>query len=418
MKKLILFLIFTASTVPTTAQQSPGTANAIQVWPTVPVSCPVGAVYIVNGALYICFTINTPTAINGGGSGNVTTSGSVTSGNLSEFSGATAITNSPLADNGTSVNSSEVFNAPQISTNGPPNSWFTGTGSLIGFNEGTCSGTIPALTDWFCDSSTGLDVSAGGTFHSILYNGATFNATTATGLQTYPTLCSGGQLSRGLSSGSNNCINTSSNPNGYGMWQLTIPTNLTNWMNQGSSVSVNGTNFVSIVAPNSSGASLRVLNAACPSGFTNGTLDLYALVVGGSGNYEAATNFGIEIDDGTKLVTMGENTNTSAANTITTDEWNTTTSYNTNLNSSGGSWPWQPIWWHVHDASGTLTFDYSYNGLGTPNTNGSWNRITSSTNGGLSAVTNCGFYINATTSPFGGSSILLSWAFLSSLTAQ
>lgn len=155
--------------------------------------------------------------VGGGGTGSVTTSGSPATGTLSEFSGPTVITNSPLSDNGSIVSSSENFNAPQISTNGPSNSWFTGTGSLIGFNEGTCTGPIPSLTDWLCDSNSGLELGvAGGAFHTILYNGATFNATTATNLASYPTLCSGNQVSQGLSSGSNNCTTISKPIHGIG----------------------------------------------------------------------------------------------------------------------------------------------------------------------------------------------------------
>src|SRR5580698_10129707 len=59
--------------------------------------------------------------VGGGGTGSVTTSGSPATGTLSEFSGPTVITSSPLSDNGSIVSSSENFNAPQISTNGPSN---------------------------------------------------------------------------------------------------------------------------------------------------------------------------------------------------------------------------------------------------------------------------------------------------------
>lgn len=379
--------------------------------------------------------------VGGGGTGSVTTTGTPTVGTLPEFSGSTSITNSPLADNGSIVSSSENFNAPQISTNGPLDSWFTGTGSLIGFNEGTCTGTIPSLTDWLCDSNSGLEIGvAGGAFHAILYNGSalgtpasgnasnltnfptlnqntTGNAATATNLASYPTLCTGTQFSQGLSSGSNNCGNPAGgNYNGYGMWNLTVPSNLTNWINQGTSVSVTGTHFVAIASPQGANAhSAHILNAACPSGFTSGTLDLYALVeVSGAMDNEGG---GIEIDDGTKIVTAAIfHDNSSNLNVNTQTSFSATPS---TVQSQNTSWPIQtPLWWHVHDAAGTLTFDYSFDGIGTPGTNGSWVRLVASTTGGLSAVTNCGIVIDPYQSGDSASIVVLSFAFLSSLTAQ
>jgi hypothetical protein len=79
-----------------------------------------------------------------------------------------------------------------FSVGGPSAVWFTGTGSLIGLNEGTCTGTIPSLTDWICDSSTGLELGvAGGAFNLALYNSGplgTPSSGNASNLTNFPTL--------------------------------------------------------------------------------------------------------------------------------------------------------------------------------------------------------------------------------------
>jgi hypothetical protein len=204
--------------------------------------------------------------------------------------------------------------------------------------------------------------------------------------------------------------------NGYGMWQLTVPTGLTNWANQGTAVSETGTNFLSIAAPPASGPSLRVLNAACPSGFTGGTLDLYALIVI-SGGLASDGAGGIEFDDGTKYVTF-MNVLDGGSSALGTYEYTNTTTYNATINSDGSYPIPSPVWLHVHDASGALTMDYSFDGVGTPGTIGGWRRITSSTSGFLSAVTNCGVFVSAGSASFPASVTVLSYAFASALTAQ
>jgi hypothetical protein len=146
--------------------------------------------------------------------------------------------------------------------------------------------------------------------------------------------------------------------NGYGMWQqLIVPTGLTNWANQGSAVSVPGTNFLSIAAPPASGPSLRVLNAACPSGFTGGTLDLYALIVI-SGGLASDGAGGIEFDDGTKYVTF-MNVLDGGSSALGTYEYTNATTYNATINSDGSYPILGPVWLHVHDASGSASFPAS-----------------------------------------------------------
>jgi hypothetical protein len=210
-----------------------------------------------------------------------------------------------------------------------------------------------------------------------------------------------------------------SNYNGYGMWTLTVPTATGwTWANQGSATDVFGTNFVGIAAPPASGTNLRILHEACPSGFTSGTLDLYALIMG-SAYQKSGSEAGIEIDDGTKVLTVTEYLATGglSSDLIAVDEFTSVTAYNANVTTDPGYFPWIPIWYHVHDASGTLTIHYSFDGMGTPGTNGGWRLLGSTTTGGLSAVTNCGIVVAGVTS-YGASVEALSFAFVASLSNQ
>jgi len=204
-------------------------------------------------------------------------------------------------------------------------------------------------------------------------------------------------------------------PAGYGMWTLTKPTWAT-WMNQGSSASVSGTNFLSIAATATSGNSLRVLHSACNSG--SAWTDWYILyVISGylSGNPFA----GIEVDDGTKLTGVGVNFNGSSS-VIASETWATTTSASSSLNADGfNSQPaGTQIWIHVGNSSGTLSYHYSFDGVGTPGgTTGGWRTLTASTSGNLAAVTNCGGFINANNASNTSSVTFLHSSF-SSLVAQ
>lgn len=85
-----------------------------------------------------------------------------------------------------------------------------GTGSSL---TASGSGSITATAAPFSGISTGTNTTATmtvGTGGSVTTSGSgTIAATTATNLSSYPTLCSGGQFSQGLSSGSNNCATPS-----------------------------------------------------------------------------------------------------------------------------------------------------------------------------------------------------------------
>jgi hypothetical protein len=180
------------------------------------------------------------------------------------------------------------------------------------------------------------------------------------------------------------------NYNGFGMWQLSLPAlSGLSFANQGSSVSSSGTNFLGIAEPVSAAGRISALHKACPSA----PWDLYALVVV-SGQAGGSYTFGggLEMDDGTKVFQAGMYVNTTGA--IDTEEWATFTtgSGGTVVNSDGNFPVGVPFWIHINDTSGSLAVDYSFNGLGTPGTTG-WRRLTASTNGGLSSVTNCGFYV-------------------------
>lgn len=208
--------------------------------------------------------------------------------------------------------------------------------------------------------------------------------------------------------------------NGWGMWQLTVPSTLTNWVNQGSAAVKTGTNFVAIAAPTASAYSLRVRNAACPANFTNGSLDLYALVLTSGPTSSGVTTGGVEFDDGTKFFTFGITWNGSSS-TMNSASF-TTSSGGSGANVASDSInaaPGYPVWIWVHQASSTtLTYAYSFDGIGTPGTNGGWRTLGTGSATTLSAITNCGYFANSQTNTFTASTTLLSYAFVASLTAQ
>lgn len=79
----------------------------------------------------------------------------------------------------------------------------TPSGSGIGYPSGTGIPEVTTGTSWGATYNAGNTIPAN--FISTLNQNTTGNAATATNLASYPTLCSGGQFSEGLSSGSNNC---------------------------------------------------------------------------------------------------------------------------------------------------------------------------------------------------------------------
>jgi len=219
--------------------------------------------------------------------------------------------------------------------------------------------------------------------------------------------------------GSTCTISTSSNPNGYGMWQLSVPSYSSfNWYNQSSASDVTGTNFLSILGTGCSGSTcLNILHQACPSGFTSGTEDLFALVlVSGSNGYGQVPLAGIEVDDGTKIVGLLDIPNNTSftpndtgifLNTYTSA---TGTAANVSLDNNYTQIQW-PIWLRLHDASGTISGLYSFSGV-------DWRTLGSTTTGGLSSVANCGFFASGSITGQQDSVTILSWQFASSLTPQ
>lgn len=210
----------------------------------------------------------------------------------------------------------------------------------------------------------------------------------------------------------------STSPNGYGMWQLTVPTSgQFTWLNQGGATFQSGTNFLGILAPSTAGTSLRVAHQACPAGFGAGTSDLYVLAL--PGGQVAGNSFnGVEIDDGTKLVGIGINQN-GGSTTISTVTWATTTTSSASVNSDTFSTQLTPgpIWYQVHNAAGNLAFRYSNSGgIGVPGTSGDWRTLTTSTSGSLAGVTNCGIFANSNGAIDGLT--VLSFAFVPALVAQ
>jgi hypothetical protein len=171
---------------------------------------------------------------------------------------------------------------------------------------------------------------------------------------------------------------------GGGMWKLSPPSlSSFSWLNQGGASAVSGTNFLSILAPAASGPNFRILHQACPTA----PWDLYVLFQG-SAYVGAGAAFGIEVDDGTKLVTFNNVFNGGSSSWFT-GKYNSATSFNGSVNDDGNNAPWGgPIWVHVNNTSGALAFSYSYDGV-------AWRALTLSTSGFLSSVANYGICVSA-----------------------
>lgn len=308
--------------------------------------------------------------------GSVGTPGSITFGDSST---GTTILSSPGTANGTlNINGTPIPTSASFAPIASPT--FTG---IVTIPNGGVFGVPNSLT---LTNATGLP-NAG-----LLHSATTVNGQTCT-------------------LGSTCTISTGGNFNGYGMWSLNVPqyANFT-WVSQGSNTYVQGTNFLSIVGAASGG--LPVLQESCPSQFTSGTQDLYALILP-TGN--DGTSGGIELDNGTLAVTISLVNNisgTSAAYITTCTGVVTGCSSVTTKN-----WPnlWiTPIWINIHDASGTLSFRFSLTGNGTPGISGDWISLGTSTF--VTSPTKCGFWTNSGSSP--SSVTALSFSFLSALTAQ
>lgn len=91
-----------------------------------------GARIVSDGTNYSAWLSASPS-----GSGTVTTSGSPTTNRLSKFTSSTAVGNSSIADDGTTVSTTENIASPGVSLGGTPPSLTAGTGGALAFAEGT-----------------------------------------------------------------------------------------------------------------------------------------------------------------------------------------------------------------------------------------------------------------------------------------
>lgn len=297
------------------------------------------------------------TSINGGGGGVITGGG--TASFLPIWVSGTGLGDSSLQDNGATVSTTENITTGQSGTQG-------------------CLGLY--------DASTNETLHCGGGFNGTITDPSTLGSNNGTqfltvnsGVESFTSPAAGGAAA------------------GFGMWQLTVPTWST-WLNQGGATSVSGKNFISILAPAGSGQNLRVLHGACNGG--NAWTDWYVLAVVGAKAISSNPFAGIEIDDGTKLIVMGTNYN-GASSTIGGNTLTSATSSYSGLASDGlnASAIGVQIWYHVTNlGSNTFNLDYSFDGVGVPGTSGGWARLNAGVASGLSAVTNCGAFVNANSS--------------------
>jgi hypothetical protein len=150
---------------------------------------------------------------------------------------------------------------------------------------------------------------------------------------------------------------------------------------------VGGTKFLSI-SDTGGTAALRILHQACPTA----PWDMYGLFVISGG---IAQNWigGLEVDDGTKVVTLYDQLDGGSSN-ILQDTWTTTSSQAGSVSSVGFQGQGVPVWFHINNTSGSLTYYYSFDGLG-------W-RLFGNPSAFVSANTNCGIVLLASSSSTSG----------------
>lgn len=104
--------------------------------------------------------VSTGASLGASGSGtiaatSVTGLSGLTSNLIPKATGAAALSNSSITDNGTTVSTTEPIAALSVSTGSSPpaSAWFTGTAGIDMFGDGTCTGTVPASVSAVCDKA-------------------------------------------------------------------------------------------------------------------------------------------------------------------------------------------------------------------------------------------------------------------------
>ena len=176
-------------------------------------------------------------------------------------------------------------------------------------------------------------------------------------------------------------------PGGFGMWNCTVPNSAAfTFLNQGGAAATNGSRFMSILAPASASNSLRILHQACPA--TPWTLNVFAWATTESSG--GSVFGGVEVDDGTKIVTLGTySQGSSTTNYINTQNWtNVTTASGGPQGSIQLPSVSYPHWFQVVNDGTNLTYNSSQDGI-------AYQQISTSTiTNFLSAATNCGVWVN------------------------
>jgi hypothetical protein len=215
-----------------------------------------------------------------------------------------------------------------------------------------------------------------------------------------------------------NCGSLSGGTNGFQMWQLTVPASasFTSVNFGGATAKVSGTHFLSIAAEPSTTDGLQVLNKACPAS----PWSLFSLVVLSEAVASIVGVAGVEVDDGTHYAAIMSVANATSS-IMATQKYASATSGGSVLSQDGSDVPiLVPVWYNIQYSGTALSFYYSFDGVGTPGTNGGWRALTTAATPaslGLSAVTNCGFFAQADSASTGASATALAFQF-GTLTAQ
>ena len=245
------------------------------------------------------------------------------------------------------------------------------------------SGTANAGTSWLLTSS----VTTVGT-SPLTYTQFTLSPTT---LVTGTGSVTAGHVATFVSSGTSyqvqdgGAVPTGANYNGFGMWQIAVPvsSNFTAF-NTSSQTITSGTHFLSINSEQSTGGGshyISGMHTACPA--APWTIWALISIVAPNSGGATNTNVGIEVDDGTKYVTVGPEYPFGSSQILAAFSFSNSSTFNATIGDNAYQMSNTPIWYYASNSGGTLTLGYSIDGT---------SLTTLGTSTYLSANTNCGMF--------------------------
>jgi hypothetical protein len=206
-------------------------------------------------------------------------------------------------------------------------------------------------------------------------------------------------------------VPTGANYNGFGMWQIAVPvsSNFTAF-NTSSQTITSGTHFLSINSEHSTGGGshyISGLHTACPA--APWTIWALISIVAPNSGGATNTNVGIEVDDGTKYVTVGPEYPFGSSQILAAFSFSNSSTYNATIGDNAYQMSNTPIWYYASNSGGTLTLGYSIDGT---------SLTTLGTSTYLSANTNCGMFADNSNANNGVIADVFAWNVFNTASAS